>query len=311
VPQILNYSKLKGSINRLFLNYLFSKNIDSRLDVMVFSDPRGGSTWLTEILYKIVKKPIIWEPLDPIYNKNVENLNFGYRQYLPEDLQWEEAYKVFDKILRGKNLAYYHLTLTNLRELSYSDSFLIKFCRGGALLPWIINNFELKYSPIYLVRHPMAVISSQLLHGSWPSIFHGFEIPSIKYDEIYSKHATFIKSIKSIEESMAFVWCVSNTFILNHRNNDENWITLYYEDFVLDPLTCLNKILTRWGLEYDLDKLNINQPSITSFASKNINSEEQLAKWKRHLSSSQILNIQRVMDYFELETYSKELFQNA
>src|SRR6185312_3597014 len=69
-------------------------------------------------------------------------------------------YNMEIKSIRSLRL-YYHNK--DLSEISKSQYFVIKDVNSNMLLPWITSNFPIR--PIYVVRHPCAVIASQLEYG--------------------------------------------------------------------------------------------------------------------------------------------------
>lgn len=297
-------SRFQGELKATLLNTILHRHFKPLQNYLIFSDPRGGSTWLMEIIHKIVRTPIIWEPLDFNYNPRIREIGFGARQYIPENESWPEAKNFIQEIFVGKGLGYYHLSLTDLSDLFSSDKFLIKFCRANALLPWMVNEFDFKYSPIYLVRHPMAVISSQLRHGSWKMVDKDFYLPSHRFSDIYDKHLKFLETLDSQEEILAFNWCASNQYLFNHAMNDVKWITIFYEELFVNPTEQINKVIDRWGIDYDLEQLPFRKPSITVKGESPVGKKDQLSQWRNNLDSSQKRKIKRVMDYFEVKVYS-------
>jgi hypothetical protein len=127
--------------------------------ILIFSDPRGGSTWLAEMINTIPNSAILWEPLHLKYMTDFKKLGFSWRQFIPEKEEWNEAKKAFDKVLSGKVLNEWTLLKTDIETYKEADKLIVKICRGNALLPWIVNQYNFKYKPIYLIRNPFAVVS--------------------------------------------------------------------------------------------------------------------------------------------------------
>ena len=97
---------------------------------IIFSEPRGGSTWVTEIISLIPDTEIIWEPLHLEHSKHFRKLNFGWRQYIPEDFKWDEAYHLFQKVFSGKILNSWTTQLTDSKRLTNARFLIIKFVEG-------------------------------------------------------------------------------------------------------------------------------------------------------------------------------------
>lgn len=217
---------------------------------IISGDPRGGTTWLSEIIREIPRTALVWEPLSIPLIKELNKLNFSHRQYIPENNDWPEAIGYLNKVFKG-NIYNHHLfqnqSYKNLISPSHTH---VKFCRANQLLPWLTNHFTFKYAPIYLVRHPCAVVASQLKQGGWHHVGKKFNIPFKKpFPEFYLEHENFLKNINSKVQVLAATWCLCNQVPLNHPSNNEKWITITYESLILEGEKQLNRIENRWGLK--------------------------------------------------------------
>lgn len=305
--RIPGYWQLQQKIKDLEFKRVARKlNLPTENHQLIFADPRGGSTWITEILSKITAHPVIWEPLliskSPVFKK----LGFTWRQFIPEDESWPEAKAAFDQLFAGKILNHWMGMQTNPQALLKAEKLIIKFCRANQLLPWITKYYNLKYKPLYLIRHPFAVVSSQLKQGGWSKNFDGYDIPKGPFNEFYTAHADFLKSIKTKEESLTATWCLCNQIPLNHPNNNKAWMTINYEDLILEPKKCLTRVLTEWGVDYDLDKIDFNKKSTTTTIGSPISGQKQIEYWTKELSPDQVARMNNVLEYFGIEAYSKK-----
>ena len=77
--------------------------------------------------------------------------------------------------------------------------------------------------------------------------------------------------------------------------------------FFLQPEKNIRRILETWNIDCDLTNVDFNSPSITTKNDSPLEPIEQLSKWKTSLNRSQIKNIFRVMNYFQLKTYSLDI----
>ena len=284
------------------------KNLKGQNQFLIFSDPRGGSTWLAEILESIPGTAIVWEPLNIKYVKPFSDLNFGWRQYIPENESWHEAYLVFNKVLTGKIINEWTMLKTDVQSYINASQFIIKFCRGNMLLPWLINQFIFRFSPVYLLRHPFAVVSSQLKQGGWDYPVKQFTIPDIPYNDIFLKHKKFLNSLSSKDEILTAYWCLSNQVPLNHKKNNIGWITVFYENLLLDPDAEIKRIFSRWNLELPdgIQKKYRVKSSTTVDSTKLQDPYEQLGRWQKDLKSVQLDRMIRVLDYFQINQYSSK-----
>jgi len=287
-----------------FLRLAQKMQIDPLDNYLIFSDPRGGSTWLTEIIKEGVSQPILWEPLHLGFMKQFENIGFGWRQYIPEEVQWNEAKQQFDRLFSGKILNTWLTQMTNIQELLGAEAFIVKFCRGHMLLPYLVHNYTFKHAPIHLIRHPFAVVSSQLKHGAWNYDFTKYTIPDIPYNEVYKEHEEYLGSLKTHEEALTASWCIANKVPLSHTGNNTKWITLSYEELLLDPEKSVQRIFDRWNIDCDIKALNLTKRSVTTKAGSPISAKEQLGYWKKNLKDDQIGRMKAVLNYFEITAYN-------
>lgn len=301
--------RIKTFAENVFLNYLrHNKTYYPTQNHLIFGSPRGGSTWMMKIIQTITKEPIIWEPLHlRTKNDSFRKLNFGWRQYIPEDVVWGEAQLTFNQLFAGKYIDNSIYKYSNFKQLLFSKSFLIKICRGNLLLPWLTNNFSFNYKPIYMIRHPFAVVSSQLKHGAWNYPVIKFNIPEIPYNQIYIKHEKYLKSLKTKEEMLTANWCITNQLPLNHLNNNINWLTINYEEILVNPHKSLQRILQEWKIQFDLDRIDFSKKSFTTKQGSPIQISKQLGYWKENLNNEQVDRMLKVLEYFNVKVYSKNL----
>ena len=283
-----------------------NNNFNPKNNFLIFSDPRGGSTWLAELISLIPKTAVIWEPLNITEKNTFKKIGFGWKQYIPEDAIWNDAENAFKTVFKGKEL---NQTTTffekhNLNNYQNAQQLVVKFVNGNALLPWLTANFDLKYKPIYLIRHPFAVASSQLKHGAWQNIKKHYELPETKYNDIHIQHLDFLTSITTLEEKLVAEWCLTNLPTLRNKNNNIGWINVNYEQLVLHPEIEISRFFREWDIEIPRKILSkIQTPSITTKKGSPLTGEKQLSQWKNNLTTIQIKNMEKVMDYFEVEFY--------
>jgi hypothetical protein len=282
------------------------------LDVFIVSgDPRGGTTWLAEIVKGLPNTAMIWEPLAISEVAAFKRLGFQWRQYIEELDYWPEAREVFMKLFSGKLLSSYLCQQTSPKELINAKYLLIKFCRANQLLPWLTKEFQFNYAPIYLIRHPCAVVASQLKKGGWSHVSPTFEIPKGRYQSFYSDHIEFLKTIDSVEKRLAATWCLCNRVPLNHPENNKRWITITYESMLLNGYEQLRRIEKRWNLNFPSQIFEtVNKASDTTLTGSPIARGkvlDQLAYWESQLSDKQVEDIISVLDYFQIKVYSREV----
>jgi hypothetical protein len=286
------------------------RKINPENQIVLFSDPRGGSTWLSEIINTIPKTALIWEPLHLSYVKQLKDLKFGWRQYIPDDIDWPEAKSFFSQALSGKIINTWTLSYTSLIDYLSAKTFIIKICRGNMLLPWLTKQFNFMYAPIYMVRHPFAVVNSQLQHSGWEQTLNKYKVPDIPFNDIFIQYKNYLESLNSKEEIFTAIWCISNKVPLNHINNNKKWITVHYENLLLYPEQEINRIFDLWRLPIPVGIVrSFRKKSKTAIGDLNEkNPAIQLKRWKRELTEKQIHKMKSVLEYFNFTEYSYKEF---
>lgn len=279
------------------------KNYSQDKCILIFSDPRGGSTWLAETLASLPNSFIYWEPL-ALNVSEVKNLGFGWRQHIPYDAKWPEAKKLFDEILSISIINEWTTQkIENSKLVGNGELPIVKVCRGNHLLEWLVGQYNFKYKPIYLVRHPLAVIASQLKQGGWDYTFNGFQIPKMKFNDHYLQHEEFLSDIKTKEEALLATWCITNKNLLEKES--DKWVKVYYEDLVLNPIEISEDIFFKLGLQQPRKLQHILAKwSSTTVEGDVYDPAKQLRKWTSNFSPVHLARFQEILDHFEVKTYS-------
>lgn len=287
------------------------KRFEPSQNLIVFSDPRGGSTWITEVLAQLPRTAVLFEPLHIGHVRRFRDLGFSWRQYIPESARWPEAERAFEDLFSGKVMNNWTCSYSSPRRFISAERMIIKFCRANAMIPWLTQRFSFEREPVYLLRHPFAVVASQLAHGAWNKTNPRFTIPQGPFYEFYAEHAAFLSSLNEQEEVLAANWCITNRVPLNSPRNDRDWVTLHYENLITDPRRELTRIFDRWGLPLPEQILaQVNKPSFTTKdpALRTNDIASQLSKWKSSFTNVQIARMMRVMEYFEISLYDEGVF---
>lgn len=278
-------------------------------NIIISGEPRGGTTWLMELLLDD-RKCIIWEPLHPVVLKKFSINNFhndlGHIPYIPYNEKWDEAKIFFNDLFHGflphglnYNLFY------GRKHFNHAESLLIKFCRANILLPWLTKEFP-NIKPIYLIRHPLSVISSQLRHNAFEELGNTkniFEIQESKFNDIFKKHENQIKLINNRISMFANWWSIMNVIPYNHK--DKNWLTIAYESLYLRPEFELKRIEDYLNINLSHISLEkINKPSSTTKKGSGIiEGTNQLSNWEKYLNHDEISQILSIVHKYGIDCY--------
>lgn len=313
--------KIKDSFKFYYYLKPFGVNNLPKLqpNLSIFASPRGGSTWLAQTLKELTNSTLVWEPLfrhqqykinflNPFAYPEIAESKLFWNQYIPENAEWKEAEVFFSKLFSKQivNLKLYRFN--DISKIKNSNFFLFKFCFGNNLLPWLTNHYQIQ--PTLLLRHPCAVVASQLNYGAWNWHKQNFKFnyEMIKFNEFYAPYREILDSISCVEERLAANWAMTVLTPIKNKKNDIDWVTIAYEDLLINPDKALKKIKNRYNLEWDDRKLNniINKQSFTK-SSFNKNSKNNLNAWQTHLSIHQIDTIIRFIERLGVDFYSTNL----
>lgn len=277
-------------------------------NILIFADPRGGSTWLTEIIKEITKLPLLWEPLHVRKMPSLQSLNFNYRHYVDENSSESQTKLFFNKLLKGElRDSWLYSQEKNTFNLYKSNAALIKFCRGNLLIPYLTENFVFEKKPIFLIRHPFAVVASQLKQGGWDKVKSRVDLSKISEYPYSIKNLDFLKKINTKEEVLTVQWCLHNKYVIEHSKNNKNWITITYEEMVMQPEETLARILKSWQIKKNLKYINFQKKSFTSINHEEYKKEERLTKWKAQFNEHQINRMLEILNFFEINLYNTSI----
>jgi len=322
------FSKVNDRLTLIRHIYPFVKKNAGRIiapqnTLCLFCQPRGGSTWLAEILLNISKSVLIDEPLwrgkviapfmKPDYFTRkvpqISDLNFFYNQHIPENAEWPEAKNAFEKILSGQTVSIGLYDEQDLSNLHSGDFYITKFNYANLLMPWLIEQFN--FNSILLTRHPCAVVASQLKLPSWRdiNIQKAEKSSDFPYSDFYFTALEKIGYIDSIEKYLAFTWALGFKHTSLHPDNGKKWLTVSYEGLLNNFQHEFTRIIERFS--FDLSGFTIDRKKLSKSTKSNsikyFKNNDQLSAWKSELTGKQISVILNVLEKFEIDIYSEQL----
>lgn len=290
--------RLKKRIRLDAIRLLFKKRFDERESIILTSSPRSGSTLLGNILKAIPNSCFLFEPLNLKMVPDVPEC-FSWRTYVPPDQAWKTGEMFLQKTFRGEILNNWTLKETRFLEAVKAKRLIVKFVRATRLLPWICQNMEVK-PPIFLIRHPCAVVASQLNYG-WANATRPGETPFIQN---YGPFKIALEKTSSVEEYLAAHWALDQLPVLLSKK-PHPWITITYEDLILRPEETIAYLFGKLSLginkEYALSQLQ--RPS--SMVSKS--GISGVSGWQKRLSARQIDTILKTVHSFGITFYNHQI----
>ena len=335
-----NFSNIIKHLDRAIF---YNKNFDLRDTIILAGSPRSGTTWLMEILRIIPGYTTLFEPINPLYLPKSFEVGFRSRTYLPPGEDWAIGEEHLRKILTsrplydfssfekiGKKKKFKKIISNYLEQLKpeqlmhhlVGNKLLVKFIRLNRLFPWVAKRFQLR-SMILIIRHPCAVVDSQLKTG-----FCGYHPNNPPYRDVYPTRKNILdeasqiegldtsilkklKEIKTREEIIAASWCLDNYIPLSYQK-PYPWSIVIYEKLMKDGEREINRLFNEIG-EKNVRRSAYKHLKIPSMVIQKGESDIvtkadiQLSKWKKSLSEKQIKRILSIVSAFGLDFYTEDL----
>ena len=208
---------------------------------------------------------------------------------------WPEGEAFLRRVFSGRVINKWTVGQMSVRDVR-AKRMIVKLVRANRLLPWICRSFQIA-PPVLLIRHPCAVVASQLKYH-W-NCSQRPEVP--QHLEKYPLLKSALAKMQEPEEFLAADWALDQLVALN-QPRPHPWITLTYEELLLRPKPALAKIAKNWNVEIDMDLAmsRLRRPSSTVSKSgiRGING------WKKDLSDKQVSRILGVATEFGLGFYT-------
>ncbi len=278
-------------------------------DALVLTgDPRGGTTWLMEILCAWPGTALNWEPLHHAFGVVPAAMRWGKRPFIPEDDREPERLATMRELLSGRRNTEWTLRYCTREQAIGAERLLTKFVRANLLLPWMTASIAFKRKPILLLRHPVPTVVSQL--KAFPDASHhaaAHTVPDQLFNERHVQHLEMINRLAPGLERQLALWCVNNLSTLRHPRHGRDWIVVYYEDLLLNPAASLERIAAAWGVQPDawIDHARRDRSSATDFMRDRLSDPAaQAAKWMQRIDPAQAARLQGILDHFGIDEYS-------
>lgn len=237
--------------------------------------------------------------------------NYSSPFYLGADGTENELKNFLNDTLQGKQTSWRTLQFNSFKKIiSPSELLCVKMVNVNLIAKWFVSSFNLKAKPIYVVRHPLAILVSRERYNY---LNEGNVIDSkvtpFDWNRIKTNKHPYFKYKKEIEmtttkfELFLTEWCIRNKYFLGD-NDQTDFIIVYYEDFVLNPDKIIFKISKQLGLKDNFIKEGfVNKSGTTSLNEQIMDGEEQLSKWMKYFDQNQLANFQRIFNLFDIKEY--------
>jgi len=297
-----NAAAVLGAFSRIG-DYLHPARNEDPL--IISGSPRGGTTWIAESIAMMYgTSRVLWEPLQE-GNHEKHKCGFSKRPYVDEKHCTAQEELFFEKLMSGRMINKHTLRLKkqpqHLLSLLKNQRLIIKFVRGNGVVAYLMRRYNLN-KPLVIVRHPCAVVASQLHMGQWED--HPY-IADYLF-EVQPQIQSVIDRSAGLHERLAMTWAAD---VLNARVHSDSVHIVYYEDVVMDRGKALEPVLKDWGWPSLPDQINsyLERPSSSHKAWTTLNSREsKLARWKNDLDEGTVQEVLDIVKHMGIEDYSAE-----
>ena len=294
--------KLEAELRLQTLRAILYGRCSARDALMMTGSPRSGTTWLGNILSQIPNASILFEPIQMKHVPQSKRVGFSWRTYVPTTTGWQEGQRYMTQVMQGQVLNHWTTREMSIRQALSTRFLIIKFVRANRMLPWLCKNFPTSRA-ILIIRHPCAVIASQLREGSWGN-FVKPEAPKFLAD--YPAFEGLIDRVKTQEQYMAINWAIDN-YVPLASTTPQPWQLLVYEKLVSDFDEEVVKIFDEWKMEVPPQVTSLfNKPSSVTHRS----GISGLSGWKKYLDKKQVRQILDITTAFGLDFYNDDVIPN-
>jgi len=249
----------------------------------------------------------------PAVNKNtIDNKEYISR---PAPKDKEELQKYLTKLVNLDYLDFHMTRHSSLNDLLFGETYITKFCRANRLLPWFAEKYP-NIKMIVLIRHPCAVVASQLKHGAWDEILESdrqFPSPGEDYLDDFPEVESKIQELEYPEEQLAADWALDYLVPIK-QGIPSSWLVVIYEELVSHGPKTLNKISDWLDIEIPstaFDQLNIPSRTVSYGKDSNVvQGGNPLKTWRSRLKDEQVERILGIINKFDLGFYSEGLEPN-
>jgi hypothetical protein len=264
-------------------------------NVFLAGSGRSGTTWVQELINYHADHRVIFEPF--LSTMVPFCRYFQRKQYLRDTDNSREFVGPARRILGGD--------FRNEWTDQYNDQpvyhlRLIKEIRANLLLHWLHTHFP-RVPIVFLMRHPYAVVSSQL-RGRWGLIAADLLRQPNLVEDFLSPFAGLIHTAQDDFENLLLVWCVENYVPLRQFKRGEIFL-LFYEELVRHPEREVERLFS--FLKRPVEEgafAQFRRPSAQSRSwSAILTGDDPLNSWRRHIDSDQLRRGLQILGVFGLD----------
>jgi hypothetical protein len=292
----------RRSLGPTLVRLTADRNYDLGETLVVAGSPRSGTTWLAEVLSTLPRSAILFEPEHMLQVPEARQAGLDWHvMKLPGDA-WPAGERYFDRVLRGQVVTPWTTSHLPLGRAVAPRRWIVKFVDANLMLGWLATRFPIR-APVLVLRHPCAVVGSQLRRG-W-KLDHAPRTAA--FFARYPQFGEFVSSLRDPVEWSAAHWCI-HTYVPLMLPQPWPFLVTSYEQATRYPEQEFPRLFQQWRLRMP-DELveRTRRPSgTTDRGSGLLQGGDSDAGWRKALSAEQIAQILAVVREFGLDFYTDD-----
>jgi len=294
--------------------------------IVVLGFGRSGTTWIADIISKILGQLILFEPIHP----SVTDLAAKFSYSTVNGNELSESLKSFYADILSKQHRRKWLMRNHVpdRLEKISESFLdilweecsivgFKEIRANFLIEWFMK--ELNARIVFIMRHPGATVSSikgrsNFWEFGWPETYNMFLKRTIYHDH-YKDHQIancldVVERAETYAEQCAVMWAITHAIALPELNR-LGLPVFFYEEFYDLPFESSRELMRYLGYgDVNIHPSYLFTPSMTTLMTIHgikIMEEERarqgIAFFEEKLSKKELDDIMKIVTTFGITCY--------
>lgn len=273
---------------------------DLRRTIVVTGSPRSGTTWLAELLATTPGSGVLFEPDNLRHVAEAADAGMSWRTDIQPGADWPEGRRYLERVLRGRVLNLW--TTRELERWIRPRTWIVKFVRANRMLAWLTTEFDLPRA-VLIIRHPCAVVSSQVARG-WPAN------PGWNEEEPFLRRNPHLRSVlatvRTPEEILAARWAIDAAVPLQ-ATEPRRWSLLTFEELAIDPIGVMTRLFGSWGMPVPPQLSSVaGRWSSTARETQDRDRTDVLTEWQRLLRPETADRILEIAHAFGIDAYGPE-----
>lgn len=304
--------EIKGKAYSLFNEVTNVHRSGALPNIFIFTSPRSGSTWLTELIWSQPGFRCVNEPLylcNPLVARALGISSWDELAGLPP-VALAKLQNYIQGCCDGRIHAAEPAPFRNRFYRFSTRQTVLKVIHGGEdRINWFRDSFNGRI--LYFIRHPIAV---SLSHEEFPRL-QAFitSAYSENFTDRQLREAKHIMDKGSHLERGVLNWCFQNALPLRQATPD--WALLTYEQLVLEPEVCIDYLADKLDLP-DTEKMVSRLGKASSVLHKSDLETQQLLregaaqkrsqlvdKWRNKVLAAQERRAMEILELFGISAY--------